>query len=72
MSRKEKIEISLQHKFKFEQLKRVIEQCDDIEVLREIAIELLSINQQKTAIVSWTSKKALKADLLKLQDQNID
>tara|TARA_B100000131_G_C17900331_1_gene526146 strand:- start:426 stop:644 length:219 start_codon:yes stop_codon:yes gene_type:complete len=72
MTREENIEISLQHKFKSEQLKRVIDKCNDIDTLRQIAFELLAINQQKTAIVSWSTKKALKADLSKLRDQTID
>ena len=38
------IKPSLQNKFQTEKLFRTIKECDDINLLREIAIELLKLN----------------------------
>ena len=56
------IEPSLQSKFHTEKLVRIIQECDDINLLREIALELLKINQQKTAIAHWATVKAAEAE----------
>ena len=53
---------SLQIKFESEKLKRTIRECDDMQVLREIAIELVKLNQQKKAMLDWTTKKILEAE----------
>ena len=46
MTYEESIEITLEQKLKAEKLRRVIQECDDIFVVKQIAIELLHINQQ--------------------------
>ena len=56
------IEPSLQVKFQTEKLMRSIRECDDIEVLRGIAIELLQINQQKSAIAHWATMRAAESE----------
>ena len=66
MNPSESIEPSLQNKFQTEKLLRTIHECDDINLLREIALELLKINQQKTAIAHWTTIKAAEAQRTKL------
>ena len=62
MTNEESMEITLEQKLKAERLRRVIDECDDILVVKQIAIELLHINQQKTAIAEWTTKKAIQAE----------
>ncbi len=53
---------SLHQKFLKEKLNRIIEECDDIEVLRQISIQLLNLSHQKTAIADWATKLAWEAD----------
>ena len=62
------IESSLQSKFHTEKLVRSIQECDDINLLREIAIELLKINEQKTAIAHWATRQA--GETQKSQEMN--
>ena len=62
MAHQDPIELSLQIKFQSEKLLRVIKQCDDIDDLREIAIELVKLNEKKTAIADWATKRALEAE----------
>ena len=66
MSKEEIIQVTLQKKFQAEKLKRVIEECDDINLLKEIAIELLNLNKQTSAIADWSIKKVLEAEKTKL------
>ena len=61
------IEPSLQIKFQTERLNRAIEECDDIEVLREIANQLLQLHQKKSAIADWATKRALEAEQIALK-----
>ena len=56
------IEPDLQIRFQTEKLFRIIQECEDINLLKEIAIELVKLNQQKTAIAQWTTKRALEAE----------
>ena len=56
------IEPDLQIRFQTEKLCRIIQECEDINLLKEIAIELVKLNQQKTAIAQWTTKRALEAE----------
>ena len=56
------IEVSLQRKFGNEKLARVIKECNDIDLLRNIAIELVKLNEQKTAIAEWATKRAIEAE----------
>lgn len=57
---------TLQGRFQSEKLLRTIQQCDDINLLREIAIELLKINKQKTAIANWATLEAAEAQKSKI------
>ncbi len=62
MTIQDPIEPDLQKRFQTEKLFRTIQECDDINLLKEIAIELVKLNQQKTAIAQWTTKRALEAE----------
>ncbi len=53
---------TLEESFKAEQLTRVINECNDINDLREIALNLLELLKKKTAILKWVSKRALDAE----------
>ncbi len=55
------IEPSLQLKFERERLRRTIKECNDINTLRAIAMELLELNQKKSAIADWATKRAAEA-----------
>ncbi len=68
----EPIEITLHQKFRREKLRRFINECDDISVLKEIAFELLTLNQQKTTIAEWSTRIALQNDQIKLKRKNLD
>ncbi len=61
------IEPTLQSKFETERLKRVIEECNDINIIKEIAMELLHLHEKKSAIVSWSTKRAAMAEELGLK-----
>ncbi len=70
MSLQEKIQPTLQQKLYFEQLSRIIKQCNDVSTLREIALELLKLNKSKTAVVNWATKRAFEADTsIKIKDK---
>ena len=53
---------NLHKSFQVEKLSRVIKKCDQIEILREIAMELLKLNQKKNTIISWANSNAVKAE----------
>ena len=72
MSVEEPIKLSLQEKFRTEKLRRVIKECDDISMLKQIAFELLNLNLQKTAIFEWSARIAIKAEELKLSKKKVD
>ncbi len=55
------IDSGLEVKFQYETLKRSIKGCDNLDILRNIALELLEMNRQKTAIAKWVSMRALDA-----------
>ena len=62
VSTQEPIEPSLHQKFQSEKLFRTIKECDDLDILRGIALELLNLHQQKSAIAHWATKRAAKAE----------
>ena len=53
---------SLQIQFQTEKLSRSIQECEDIEILRAIAIELLQLHQKKSAIAQWATERAAEAE----------
>ena len=63
MGLKDSIEPTLQIKFQVEKLARTIKECDDINLLKDIAFELLKLHQQKTAIAQWATNRALEAEI---------
>ncbi len=69
MSIKDPIEPSLHSKFEAEKLSRVIQDCNDIDILRGIAFELLKISQQKAAMATWATSRALEAEERTMQCQ---
>ncbi len=71
MSSQDLIQIKLHQEFQAEKLTRTINECDDINVLKEIAIELIDLNQKNIAIAQWTLKKAIKAEESILLRKNI-
>ena len=71
MEFKDSIEPSLQIKLQTEKLSRTIKECDDISVLKQIALELLKLNQQKAAIAHWATKRALEAQTSKMDTEHI-
>ena len=62
MSIKDCIEPSLQLKFATEKLSRKINECNDINILKGIALELLELNQKKSAIAILATKMAAEAE----------
>ncbi|KGG13328.1 MULTISPECIES: hypothetical protein [Prochlorococcus] len=66
MSCKESIDLNLQQKFQTEQLIRIIYACEDVGMLRDIAVELVKLNQKKTAIANFSARMACKTEQLKL------
>ena len=62
------IEPSLQIKFQTEKLSRTIQQCSDIDILKDIAMQLLILNMKKTAIADWATKRAAEAEYSKIID----
>ncbi len=60
--KEDSLEPSLQVKFVSEKLRRTINECDDIDMLKQIALELLELNQKKSAIANWASKRAAEAE----------
>ncbi len=71
MSRYEPIQITLQQEFHSERLIRIIKECDDLAILREIALQLVNLNQKNTAIAKWSAKRAMKAEQDILNNKNI-
>ena len=65
----EPIELTLQQKFQIEKLTRIINDCDDIETLRAIAMELVELNKKKTVIVNWSTRRAWAAEQTKFQSK---
>ncbi len=53
---------SLQVQFQTEKLSRKIQECDDIYVLRAIALELLQLYEKKSAIAQWETRRAAEAE----------
>ena len=60
------IEPNVQLQFQTEQLSRTIQNCNDIDVLRQIAMELLQLHQKKSAIAQWATKRAAEAEFRKI------
>ena len=57
------LESSLHSQFQDEKINRLIIECTDIEILRNVAIELLKLHKQKRAIAQLLTKIAPEADL---------
>ena len=57
------IEPTTQSKFQTEMLFRLVKECDDIEMLRDIALQLVDLHQKKSAIANWATKQAAKAEI---------
>ena len=66
MSIQEPIEPNLHQKFQIEHLSRIIHDCDDMQILKDIAIELLKLNQTKTAIANFSTRRAWEIEQTKL------
>ncbi len=60
MKKNEFIESNLSQKFFKEKLLRKIQDCQDIEMLRNIAIELLKVNEQKSMMAEWFKQEIIK------------
>ncbi len=63
---------TLEESFKAEKLTRAIQDCDDIDDLREMAFNLLELLKKKTAVLNWVSKRALDAGNHSKQVKNSD
>ena len=72
MSSNEPIDLNLHSKFKNEQLRRKIMECNDLILLRKIATELLDLYQKESAIAVWSTKRALKAEQAYFKDTKKD
>ncbi len=70
MSYQDLIETSLQIKFQTEKLSRTIKDCDDINTVKQIAMELLKLNEQKIAVIEWLNKQTGKAKDLTKDNSN--
>ncbi|AAP99115.1 MULTISPECIES: hypothetical protein [Prochlorococcus] len=64
----ESIELSLQYQFQAEKLRRTIQECNDIDLLKRISIQLLELNKKKTSIAQIASKMAFEAEQRNLND----
>ena len=53
---------SLQQMLQTEKLTRIIKECQSIDTIREIAIELLALYQKKSAVAEWATKRAAEAE----------
>ena len=62
MSSEKPIEPSAEIQFQTEKLTRTIQECNDIETLREIAIELLQLHEKKSAIAQWATIRGAEAE----------
>ena len=58
----ESIQPSLQLELQVEHLRHTIQQCDDIEIMRSLAFELLELHKQKSAIAHWATRRAAEAE----------
>ena len=72
MSFQDPIEPSLQLRFQTERLSRTIEECSDIETLREIAMELLKLHQNKSAVAQWATKRAAEAEVRAIENKTLN
>ena len=48
--------------FHLEKLRRTIKACNDIDLLREISLELLKLHHSKSVIADWATKRAAEAE----------
>ena len=62
MSIEDPIKPSLPLQFQTEKLGRTIQNCNDISILRDIAMELLQLHLKKSAIAQWATKRAIEAE----------
>ncbi len=62
MAIQEPIEPSFQSKFHKEQLIRSIQKCNDLEILRGMAMELIELSQKNSAIAKWATQRAVEAE----------
>ena len=53
---------NIQLQFQLEKLKRTIEGCKEIDLLRELSLEILNLHRSKSAIASWAAKRAADAE----------
>ena len=67
----EPIELKLHSRLESEKLLRTILKCNDIDILRQIAIELLKLQDKKTAIAYWATRRAAEAEVRGISKQNI-
>ncbi len=51
------IEIDLGFKFQSKTLTRIIKESNDLVILKEIAVDLLKLNQFKSAIANWVTRR---------------
>ena len=56
------IETNLYLKFQSEKLSRTIKECNDLDTLKAIALELVKLNQSKSAVVNWATRRAVEAE----------
>ena len=66
----EPIEPSLQLELQVEHLRRTIDNCEDIEMLRSLAFELLELQKQKSAIAHWATRRAAEAEVRYVRQKN--
>ncbi len=58
----EPIKPTINSQFEKEKLSRTIQECNDINTLKGIAINLLELHQKKSAIAIWATKRAAEAE----------
>ncbi len=56
------IETNLGLKFQSEKLSRIIKECNDLDILKQIALELLKLTKAKSAVADWATRRAAEAD----------
>ena len=62
MTNNDLIELGLEYQLHSEKLRRLIRDSNDTKLLKEIALELLKLNESKTAIANWATKRAFAAE----------
>ena len=62
MSVEKPIEPSTVMQFQTEKLRRTIQECQDLDTLRGIAMQLLRLHEKKSAIAEWATKKGVDAE----------